>query len=287
MGKVTDTITYNVKERGRKHQGQDRNFDTVALARLINGPAVQEQVKHGDMLGYFGHWPRIKFGMPVIEGGIIDGKSVTLPIAIRTIELSAANDGTISHKTEFLDTEAGIAAQSIYDSKAGGFSSAIVPIPGTSPMIAQTFSGFDFVLAPNFSTNRGHKVILDALGGDMTAVLDAIMAQAAQAEGEMAMLFDSLHSQHLAALEALTRASKDNDWLINRLAAKTGLDRAGVLDAILEDVGGAARLSGTGKLPQWEAFKDAKLEMLDRLPEGAAPASAESNYARNRFGISI
>ena len=99
MTLVTDSITYNVRERGRKHRGVDRNFDTAALAALINGAGVQEKVKHGDMMGYLGHWPRVKFGMEVTEGGIDPGtgKAVSLPMAIRTVELHADPDGSITH----------------------------------------------------------------------------------------------------------------------------------------------------------------------------------------------
>lgn len=284
---VTDLITYNVNTRGRKARGVDRHFDTVSLARMINGPAVQEQVKHGDMLGYFGHWPRMKFGMQPVEGGIVDGKTVNLPLAIRTVELSATDAGAISHRTEFLDTEAGIAARALFDSKAGGFSSAIVPVQGTMPMIPKGFYGFDFVFEPNYTTNRGHKVVLDNIGAGMAAVIDSVLAQAAQAEGEMAMLFDSLHAQHLITLDAMTNLSRDNEWLMNRLAAKTGISRDQLLDGIREDdSAGASRMRGGTLLPNWEQFKEAKLEPLSALPD-APQRTPETSFLKSRYGVDI
>jgi hypothetical protein len=288
MGFTTDSISYNVRERGRKARGADRNFDTVALAKLINGPSVQEQVKHGDMLGYFGHWPRIKFGMQCVEGGIVDGASVTLPIAIRTVELRADNDGTISHRTEFLDTEAGLAAGALFKSKAGGFSSAIEPVRGTSPMVAQGFYGFDYVYEPNFTANRGHKIVLDSIGLDASAMLDAVLAQAAQAEGEMAMLFDSLHAQHLTVIEAMDRIAADNEWLINRLSMKTGIAHDVLLDAIgSDDADFSGRMRGTVAPPDYEKFKTARLEGLSGADSRVLVKSAESEYARLRFGVRL
>lgn len=36
------------------------------------------------MRGYFGQWPRIKFGMMPAEGGLIDGKSIAVEPALLT-----------------------------------------------------------------------------------------------------------------------------------------------------------------------------------------------------------
>ncbi len=286
---VTDAITYNVNTRGRKVLGQDRNFDLSALQRLINGPAVQETVKHGDMMGYFGHWPRIKFGMATQEGGIDreTGKAVNLPLAVRTVELSADDQGNITHKTEFMDTEAGAVALGLFNSKAGGFSSAIVPVQGTHPIIPKSFNGFDYVYQPNYTTNRGHKVILDSIGSELASILDQVLEQAAQAEGEMAMLFDSLHTQHLTTLEAFEVISKENDWLIRRLSKQSGTDPAGILDSMNEVIEDGGRLRATMGLPDYEKFRDARLELLDSVAEPKAAETSESRYMQNRFGKAI
>lgn len=286
MGLITEKITYNVKERGRKHLGQDRNFDTAALSKLINGPKVQEKVKHGDMLGFLGHWPRIKFGMEPAEGGIVDGKAVVLPVAIRTIELSAQPDGTITHRTEFLDTEHGQAALSLYNSKAGGFSSAIYTVPNTTPAISKGFYGFDFVYTPNYTTNRGHSVALDGVEGGVGALLDAVLLMAGEGDMEMRALFDSLHGQHLSALESMERLSRQNDWLINRLAKIKGTDAAAVLDSIsLEDT----RIAPSRRvdLPDFSKFKTAPLESLATLPvtDSAAAKTPESEFAMRKYGF--
>jgi hypothetical protein len=283
---VTDSITYNVRERGRKFRGVERNFDTAVLAKVINGPDVQERVKHGDMLGYFGHWPRVKFGMQPQEGAIVDGKAVALPVAIRTLDLKADTDGTITHRAEFLDTEAGHVAEGLYKSKAGGFSSAIDALPRTSPAIARGFYGFDYVLEPNYTTNRGHKVLLDSAGVEVAAMLDGLLEQAAREQDEMAAMFDSLHGQHLDALTTLERVSQENEELLEMVARLTGKKKGEVLDSIaLEHV--APELVLPADPNRWTQFRDAALQPLAELPKARGPETADSRYAQNRYGVRI
>lgn len=144
----TQIIRYNLTERGRKHRGTERNFDLKAIADAINSPATQEKVKNRDMLGFYGHWARIKFGMNPAEGGIADGKAQSLEPAIVTVSLKADYQGNVEHIAEFLPTNAGQIAYKLWQGKTGGFSSAI---DERKP----EFFGFDYVLEPNYSTNRG------------------------------------------------------------------------------------------------------------------------------------
>lgn len=269
---TTDPITYNVRERGRQHRGQDRNFDTRALAALINGPEVQEKVKHGDMLGYFGHFPRTKFGIEPRESAILDGKVITLPVAIRTVELSADDDGNITHRAEFLDSNEGRLAQRLYQSKAGGFSSAITPVPGTSPVIPKGFYGFDYVYEPNYTTNRGHAVVLDGVEvpideqNEVLAMLDAAAAEGLATAGYINTLFDSLQAQHQLAIETmeamqrdLVRARQENADLVARIARGTQvLDSADSVDPTL---------GVRGQRPHdYERFRGMPLAKLADLP---------------------
>lgn len=288
MPLITDSITYNVRERGRKFRGQDRNFDTALLAKMINSSDVQEKVKHGDMLGYFGHWPRVKFGMATVEGGIDkeSGKAVALPMAVRTLELHAAPDGTITHREEFLDTEAGHIAEGLFKSKAGGFSSAIDAVPNTTPHIPRAFHGFDYVYEPNYSTNRGHKLVLDSIGPEMAAMLDQVIEHAAVEQAEMVQLFDSLHAQHERALDSLERLANERDLLVERLALASGKGRAAVLDSLIaEDVRVAPSLVLAADIEQWTKFKDMDLVRLDQLPEKPVVRTADAQFADRRYGF--
>ena len=41
----TPLITYNLKERGRKYRGTDRDYNIPQLVKYINGNECQEKVK--------------------------------------------------------------------------------------------------------------------------------------------------------------------------------------------------------------------------------------------------
>lgn len=224
MGTKTGLIRFNVKDRGRRHRGQDRNFDTAALAALINGGVVQEQVKNGDLVGYYGHWPRVRFGMDVQEGTIVGGKAVHLEPAIRTTSLRAYPDGTIEHEAEFLDTAPGRLAERLYGSKAGGFSSAITAPRVGAAQVPTGFHGFDYVLEPNYTANRGYA--LDSAGnrveaGDLdeeqVAVLDEVGQYAAMVESTVSLL-ERAQAEYDRLAETLDAVMSENADMAGQLA---------------------------------------------------------------------
>ena len=116
----TPVIRYNLKDRGRKHVGQPRNFNIKAICDAINGPACQERVATRGLVGYYGHMPRIRFGMSPVEGVLDNGKYVPIEPAFVTTYLKADYDGNVEHRAEFLDTAAGRLAAKLFDSKMGG-----------------------------------------------------------------------------------------------------------------------------------------------------------------------
>lgn len=271
----TKMITYNVHDRGRKLRGVDRHFDTVALAALINSPVTQERVKLGDIQGYFGHWPRVKFGMATTEGGILDGKAISLPLALRTIHLSADDKGNITHQAEFLDTNEGHIAARLYESQTGGFSSAIDVMPRSSPSIPTAFHGFDFVLEPNYTTNRGHRAVLDAVAAsdvegreEMLAMLDAAVDESMGAASHLNTLLDAMQAQYTQALQALEHLAAENDLLIGQLASSGAV-------AVLDDAGGwVAPVRGGKTAADFERFRNEPLVELQKPGRAAEPAEA-------------
>jgi hypothetical protein len=222
----TEVIRYNLTERGRTYRGVERNFDIPAIVRAVNAPDTQERVSHRDMLGYFGHWPRIKFGMMPMEGGVIDGKAVAVEPAIRTTYLRALSDGTIEHKAEFLDTNAGRVAARLYGSKAGGFSSAIDETPRVR------FYGFDYVFEPNYSTNRGYEVALD----DANGTFDAVEEYTREMTGALRLL-DSVLTEHDRVMETvgeMARKLNDRDAEVEQLLSM--LSARGVSSVVLDSI---------------------------------------------------
>lgn len=262
---MTDTIRYNVNDRGRAHRGKDRNFDLRALAALVNSPEVQERVRNRDMVGYYGHWQRMKFGMNPPETVIVDGKNVNIEPAIVTTYLRAEADGTIEHRTEFLDTASGKVAARLNKSRTGGFSSAINATPRGNFHVAQEFAGFDYVLEPNYTTNRTY--VFDGVNGAADgSIFDFVMQDHHQNAAHMAALYDGLQGDHARALETLARLQEDNEELLSILAARGA-------GAIFDSAGGAIAPRMVSKVTTDHfartaaMFKGAVLAPLDRLPD--------------------
>lgn len=237
MGQRTEEITYNVHDRGRQHLGKDRHLDLEVLAKVVNSPGTQERVKNGDMLGYYGHWPRQVFGMAMCEGGIVGGKRVSLEPAVRTLLLHCDKDGNITHREEFLGGPDGQIAYRLYADKVGGWSTAIDAVPGTDPAIPTIFHGVDYVQEPNYNTNRGHGgVLLDSLtaraGAEMAGMLDAVLHESRASQTQLLAMFDALSQQHLALAEVCERQSVEIGQLVDIAAAGKPAAREHILDSL-------------------------------------------------------
>lgn len=197
MLKKTKVITYNLADRDRKHSGIDRSdLDIQSAINRINAPDTQELLKNGDMFGYYGHELRARFGMnpPDVWVNPNTGDSIRIEPAIRTTQLSASNDGTITTQHEFLDTDTGKYAAQLYANNAGGFSSAIMRKRNNAGKFDVTgFYGYDYVRQPNYNSNRGN------------GMFDALFIE--DEDGEFA--FDSVHgvsSEHVLIQSALETA---------------------------------------------------------------------------------
>ena len=181
MLKKTKVITYNLADRDRKHSGIDRSdLDIQSAINRINAPDTQELLKNGDMFGYYGHELRARFGMnpPDVWVNPSTGDNIRIEPAIRTIQLSANSDGSVTTQHEFLDTDTGKYAAQLYANNAGGFSSAIMRKRNNAGKFDVTgFYGYDYVRQPNYNSNRGN------------GMFDALFIE--DEDGEFA--FDSAH----------------------------------------------------------------------------------------------
>lgn len=225
-------ITYNLKERGREHRGVKRSFDIPAIVRAINSPKCQERVKTRGMLGFFGHWPRLRFGLEPAEGGIAEGKAQAIEPAVVTVMLKAHPDGTIEHQTEFLDTSTGQLAARMYANRVGGFSSAI-------DVSRPEFFGFDWVNDPNYSTNRGYDLALDSVANGEMTFDDVLAAEYAEQTVGMNRLMEMMESNMQLALDTASRLGQENSDLLDMLSRKNAAARP---DFVLVSDDAAARL---------------------------------------------
>lgn len=196
----------------------------------------------------------------------MDGLIPKVVPAFVTTYLKANPDGTIEHKADFANTDTGLAASKLFQSRMGGFSSAI---DERKP----EFFGFDYVLEPNFTTNRGY-----SLDDVSSMTLDDVEAaiQDEQMRGMIALL-DSVSSERERANEVIERLSAENEHLLSMLAAKgigaTALDSAAVLpvavslDAV-ERIKRDSSLFRSASLPSFIEPQEAQPEkqpLYDRL----------------------
>ncbi|MCP5245688.1 MAG: hypothetical protein H6937_06995 [Burkholderiales bacterium] len=230
MPQVTPLIRYSLKDRGRKHTGKERSFNIKALFDFVNGDACQETVESRGMVGYYGHWPRIRFGMDPTEGGLDNGKPVPVEPAFITTHLKMLDDGVIEHKAEFLDTTSGKLAEKLFfDNKTGGFSSAI------DANINKLY-GFDYVIEPNFLNNSFRGVTLDdAMGGNLGELTydDVYAAECEEHANSMMALLDSIKSEREVSSETIERLQQENEQLMSFLTTHN-VDPSAVLDSAVK-----------------------------------------------------
>lgn len=275
-------IKFNVKERGRKFLGQERDFDIKKLCKSINGGACQERIRTRAMFGYFGHGLRKLVGMDIPESAVIAGKYTEIKPAVVTTFLKAYENGDIEHQSEFLDTEQGHDALKMYKSKVGGFSSAI-------KADTYEFCGMDWVFDPNYVNNRPY--ILDSTDG---LILDdvrlEIMQENADFYAELARKQDGqlheLKSLLDATNESLESVASERDRLIDEMS------RGNQFHGFLDDSTGFVlpiRLSGSSKASQLErdcadfldnAVKPPKFEDIETSEMAKGAASAAKQLAR-------
>lgn len=262
----TPLIKYNLKDRGRQHTGIERNFDIPKLVSAINSPECQERIRNRDMIGFYGHWPRVKFGLSPAEGGLDKGKAVIVEPAIVTTFLRGYPDGTVEHREEFLPTQSGQLALKLWQAKIGGFSSAI-------DTLRPKFHGNDYVNAANFTENRGYSLDsafcadgLCSLGISLDDVEQNIYEE--QVAGMMQLL-DSANLLHANALQSideleeqledLRKSNQDKENEIAKLNVylskakeRSALDSAYSREAVNQLISSARAFHAVKKLPTFD-----------------------------------
>ena len=177
------SCTFSLFDEGRKYTGRHRKYLLQNAKNICYSPETREKIKLREAFGFYGHGCRQlakKASVEEVEAiELKDGNTViisNIPSNV-TLAFDVTDDGTITHTQEILDTEPGRIVSGLHASKVGGFSwacsgddrgmSGITHLSG--------FSGFDYVLAPGFSGNRGY--VLESANGDMEQlILESVAA---------------------------------------------------------------------------------------------------------------
>lgn len=172
--------SFSLLDTRRKYTGRHRQYMIDNARGICYSPATRERIQNREALGFYGHGRRILCRkMDIEEVDVItlpDGQQAmvsNVPSNVTT-KFDVAEDGTVSHSQEILDTETGRIVSGLNASKVGGFSWACPGKDGGTkrPTLLTGFSGFDYVLSPGFSANRGY--VLESARGDM--VLESVAA---------------------------------------------------------------------------------------------------------------
>jgi hypothetical protein len=275
MPRSTPKISYSLKDRGRKHTGQPRNYNIKMIFDYINSPECQETVESRGMTGYYGHWPRIRFGMHPSEGGLDSGKPVPVEPAFVTTHLSMTMDGVIEHVAEFLDTASGKLAEKLFfDNQVGGFSSAIDDRE-------KKFFGFDYVIQPNYLGNSFRGVTLDdAMGGNIGELTydDVYAAEQEEHLQAISALLDSAASERAASNEVIERLREENDQLLGFLA-RHNVDPSVVLDSSDQDNGKPLLVSlDSARMIEKDISDFRKSKNLPRLDDASSGKGKDPIY---------
>lgn len=253
------SCSFSLLDEGRTYTGHHRKYLITNAREICYSPAVREKIKLREALGFYGHGRRILAGrMSLGEVEAVklpDGGSAivsNIPSNVTTA-FDVAEDGTVTHTQEILNTETGKIVNGLHGSRVGGFSWACPGTDGGKGGVSRLsgFAGFDYVLSPGFAHNRGY--VLESAEGMEQAILESVAAtlnddaraeqyvrgwmqdfqtRAAQLEDQ---LFESeAHQADLVSeREALTKAKADAEAARDdALAEKTALE--GNIKDILE-----------------------------------------------------
>lgn len=178
----TISASFNLFNEGRQYTGNHRKYVLESVQAMIASPATRERIQLREGLGYLGHGRRQILGK--LDPGEVE--QIRLPSgemllvenipACVTTALTIGDDGTVTHTQELLDTKPGQVAQALNDSKVGGFSWATGGNDGGAfgATRVKSFHGFDYVMNPNFSSNRGYAIFESAEGQGEGLILESL-----------------------------------------------------------------------------------------------------------------
>lgn len=184
MSKEKIQCSFSLLDTGRTYTGQHRKYLIENAREICYAPETREIIRLREAFGYYGHGRRVLAGRQDLTVGEVS--IITMPNGQQamvsnvpsniTVAFDVSQDGQVSHTQELLDTETGKIVAGLHASRVGGFSWACQGKDGrqSRPSILSGFSGFDYVLQPGFSGNRGYVLESAVPAGDR--ILESVAA---------------------------------------------------------------------------------------------------------------
>lgn len=172
---------FSLFDEGRKYTGHHRNYILESARKVCYAPATREGISLREKLGYLGHGRRQLAGKltlgEVETVKLPDGSTLVvenIPSNVTT-HFEIHEDGTVEHTQDILESAPGKVVAGLNRSKVGGFSWAMGGRDGGAIGATHVtgFEGFDYVMNPGFSANRGY-ILEDADGPTREMILESI-----------------------------------------------------------------------------------------------------------------
>lgn len=188
--------SFSLFNEGRKYTGHHRKYILENAKQICYSPATREKIALNEALGYFGHGRREfagKVRINEVEKIMENGKPMiveNVPSNV-TIAFDVLDDGTVNHKQRILESAPGQIVAGLNKSKVGGFSWACAGSDGgrKGATVLTSFEGFDYVMNPGFSGNRGY--VLESASAETRDMILESICQTGIEDKEAEMILES------------------------------------------------------------------------------------------------
>jgi len=227
-GEMEVTVTFTPFEHGH-NLGSTRNYNKSLFRDMVNNKEVQMHIKNGYAVGYYSHQNRdLRTLIPSERNS--NGDEV-FPCC-KTISMKYNDDDTVTHTQRILSNDIGKEVQKLIKGGVGGFS-------GVQNIPKKKFYGFDYVISPNFTTNR---VIVDnsCKNGMCGISMDSVSNELENdIQKRIRNYMDSIGVDDENVFKALFNLEKYTDEYSNTLELlgeieKTKMQKSETLDSIIK-----------------------------------------------------
>jgi len=173
---------FSLLDEGRKYTGHHRKYILESARSVCYAPETREGIQLREKFGFLGHGRRMLAGkLQLGETEVVrlpNGQSILLeniPSNVTTF-FEVSQNGDVEHHQELLlENDPGKTVFGLHKSRVGGFSWACGGADGGAMGTTKinSFEGFDYVLNPGFSANRGY-ILESADAGTRDMILENI-----------------------------------------------------------------------------------------------------------------
>lgn len=237
--------TFSLLNQGRVYTGNHRKYIIENAREVCYAPATRERIKLREAFGYYGHGRRQlarKMDINEIELVPLPGGAQiisNIPSNV-TVKFDIAEDGTVTHTQDILHSETGNIVQGLHASRVGGFSWACPGSDRATGTRLTGFAGFDYVLQPGFSANRGYvlesagsapmeQMILEsvaAIVGDDARAEQYVKGWLHDAENRLNILENAAFEAEAQTVELLAEAQRNEQAIATLDAEKRKFEEA-------------------------------------------------------------